>query len=270
MRKRRSPAATWRSPIISPRGGTRYHWHQHRGRRRRIGRHYRRDALSRRCNGSPSSCSPGPPARDHCLGAAAAGAVSAGTPILTPTAPGGVPIDKLLHPATSARSFEPDGSIHTTTVRAIVSLRVEDYRILQVGATTLYVTADHPFCTAPGTFQAAGSLHIGQRCWRASMGGWCPAGVERLAAVHGPLEVFNLQVDHAAHFFAAALAVHNKGGGCFCHWHACGYAGRPEAHRAALPRRQSPGLRPRRSASAVTTTTIRTIVSLGSGPARCD
>ena len=113
-------------------------------------------------------------------------------------------------------SYSPEGSIVHTKVQAIISHKVDEYIVLKTDRNTLAVTAEHPFYTGNGTFKTLDILKAGDTIFAWDGQALAPQRIFSLQKINKRVRVFNLQTDQPNTFFAAGLAVHNKGGGgCF-------------------------------------------------------
>lgn len=113
-------------------------------------------------------------------------------------------------------SYSPEGSIVRTKVKKIISHKVDEYIVLKTDRNTLAVTAEHPFYTGNGTFKTLDILKAGDTIYAWDGQTLSPQRIVSLQKINKRVRVFNLQTDEPNTFFAAGLAVHNKGGGgCF-------------------------------------------------------
>ena len=113
-------------------------------------------------------------------------------------------------------AFEENGAVVAATVERILTQEADEYVIVTTDQARLRVTPDHPFFIDNGVFKTVGSLRVGDRIMafdgRNSLTAQTIQQKERVA---GHVTVYNLQVDAPHTFFAAGVAAHNKGGGCF-------------------------------------------------------
>jgi len=77
----------------------------------------------------------------------------------------------------------------------------------------LHVTAEHPFYVDIGTFKTVESLKIGERVLAFDGSGLSAQYISQIKRIRGNVTVYNLETDEPHTFFAAGVAVHNKGGG---------------------------------------------------------
>jgi len=113
-------------------------------------------------------------------------------------------------------SYSPEGNIVHTKVKAIISHKVDEYIVLKTDRNTLAVTAEHPFYTGNGTFKTLDILKTGDTVFAWDGHALSPQHIVSLQKINKRVRVFNLQTDQPNTFFAAGLAVHNKGGGGGC------------------------------------------------------
>lgn len=135
-----------------------------------------------------------------------------GTPVLRAD---GTAVDiAAVRPGDAVLAFGPDGGTVPATVREVLVLDVDGHRVVTVGDVTLAVTDTHPFRGDDGAFREAGDLQPGDRVYAFDGdGGLLPRTVTAARRVPGPVTVYNLRTDAPHTFFAAGIAVHNKGGG---------------------------------------------------------
>lgn len=113
-------------------------------------------------------------------------------------------------------SYSPEGSIVHTKVKEIISHKVDEYILLKTDQNALQVTAEHPFYTGHGTFKTLDILKAGDTIFAWDGQALSPQRIVSLQKINKRVRVFNLQTDQPNTFFAAGLAVHNKGGGGGC------------------------------------------------------
>ena len=113
-------------------------------------------------------------------------------------------------------SYSPEGNIVHTKVKEIISHKVDEYIVLKTDRNTLAVTAEHPFYTGHGTFKTLDILKTGDTIFAWDGQALSPQRIVSLQKINKRVRVFNLQTDQPNTFFAAGLAVHNKGGGGGC------------------------------------------------------
>ncbi len=113
-------------------------------------------------------------------------------------------------------AYSPEGGIVHTRVREVIRHRVDEYFMLKTAHITLRVTAEHPFYTGNGTFRTLETLQTGDAIFAWDGQALSKQRIVSLEKVHARVRVFNLQTDHPNTFFAAGVAVHNKGGGGGC------------------------------------------------------
>jgi len=117
--------------------------------------------------------------------------------------------DKLL-------AYSPEGAMVHTRVKKVIRHRVDDYFLLKTAHVALGVTAEHPFYTGNGTFKTMEILRAGHAIFAWDGRTLSKQRIVSLEKVSRRVWVYNLQTDQPHTFFAAGLAVHNKGGGgCF-------------------------------------------------------
>ncbi len=145
------------------------------------------------------------------------GCFPCGTAVLTP-AGAQVSID-LLQLGDAVMAFDSEGLLQPATVRGCMRFLSDKHLALTLSnGSVMHVTAQHPVCMAPGSFCRADALSAGHRVMVAS--GDCErlvgATVTRVEDVADCTVVYNLSTTPHHTFFAADVAVHNKGGGGGC------------------------------------------------------
>ena len=133
------------------------------------------------------------------------------TPILLP---GGTrkPI-RDLRPGDRVLAFREDGTVVDAPVREILSVDADGYYAVTTSRAELRATAEHPFFVGNGTYKTVEALAEGDTVYAFDGQHLSPQTVRKIARVPGKVRVFNLRTDPPNTFFAAGVAVHNKGGG---------------------------------------------------------
>ena len=145
------------------------------------------------------------------------GCFTSGTAVLTPTG-SRVGIDQL-QLGDAVMAFDSEGLLQTATVRGCMRFLSDKHLALTLSnGSVMHVTAQHPVCVAPDTFCRADALCVGHRVMVAASD--CErlvgATVTRVEDVADGTVVYNLSTTPHHTFFAADVAVHNKGGGGGC------------------------------------------------------
>ncbi len=112
-------------------------------------------------------------------------------------------------------AFRSDGGSVETSVQAIIKNQVDRYVELATDRVVLYVTEDHPFYIGDGVYKTPSALKAGDCVMAFDGRGLTSRRIASIKIVERPATVYNLQTDWPNTFFAAGVAVHNKGGGCF-------------------------------------------------------
>ena len=113
-------------------------------------------------------------------------------------------------------AYSPEGNIVHTKAREVIRHKVDEYILLKTDRNTLQVTAEHPFYTGRGTFKTLDVLKTGDTIFAWDGQSLSEQRIVSLQKVYKHVRVYNLQTDQPNTFFAAGLAVHNKGGGGGC------------------------------------------------------
>ncbi len=133
------------------------------------------------------------------------------TPILLP---GGTrkPI-RDVRPGDRVLAFREDGTVVDALVREILSVDADGYYAITTSRAELRATAEHPFFVGDGTYKTVEALAEGDTVYAFDGQRLSPQTIRKIARVPGKVHVFNLRTDPPNTFFAAGVAVHNKGGG---------------------------------------------------------
>ena len=133
------------------------------------------------------------------------------TPILLP---GGTrkPI-RDVRPGDRVLAFREDGTVVDALVREILSAEADGHYAITTGRAELRATAEHPFFVGDGTYKTVEALAEGDTVYAFDGRHLSPQTIRKIARVPGKVRVFNLRTDSPNTFFAAGVAVHNKGGG---------------------------------------------------------
>lgn len=118
-------------------------------------------------------------------------------------------------PGDLVQAYNTDGRVATTTVRSIITHKVDEYYLVTTEQTVLNVTGEHPFFIGNGTFKTVENLKVGDAVYALHDGKLIPDQIKEIAKINRPTTVYNLQTDEPHTYFASGIAVHNKGGGCF-------------------------------------------------------
>ncbi len=121
----------------------------------------------------------------------------------------------IIRPGDEVLSFTPQGRLVRTRVLEVIQAEAEEFMVLQTDRARLRVTTDHPFYVGKGTFKTPETLRPGERLLAWDGASLAEQRIISMEIVRERSPVFNLQTDRPHTFFAAGLAVHNKGGGCF-------------------------------------------------------
>lgn len=141
------------------------------------------------------------------------GCFLADTPILRPD--GSSTLISSLRPGEKVLAFTPDGCVTAATIQEVLSLEVDAYVEVLTDRAVLRVTGDHPFYVGEATFRTLESLRPGDAVYAFDGNGLARQTLVSLRTVASRTRVYNLRTDAPHTFFAAGIAVHNKGGGCF-------------------------------------------------------
>lgn len=121
-----------------------------------------------------------------------------------------------IHPGDQVQAYDIDGTIVTTKVRAVLTHQVNSYYVVTTQTTTINVTGEHPFYIGKGEFKTVESLHAGDSIYAFDGKKLTKEVITHITQINKGITVFNLQTDEPHTYFAAGVAVHNKGGGGGC------------------------------------------------------
>lgn len=125
-----------------------------------------------------------------------------------------VPVSTI-RPGDELLAFTAQGRLVRTQVREVIQVEAEEFMVIQTDRARLRVTVDHPFYVGRGTFKTPEVLRPGDRLVAWDGASWAQQEILSMETVRKRSPAFNLQTNRPNTFFAAGLAVHNKGGGCF-------------------------------------------------------
>jgi hypothetical protein len=125
---------------------------------------------------------------------------------------GSLPISKI-QPGQRVMAFDANGTITEAAVREVLTAEESEYFIVKTDHAELKVTASHPFYVGNGEFRALEALNVGDNLFAYDGDGWHRQKIVSKERVAGPVTVYNLQTEEPHTYFAAGVAVHNKGGG---------------------------------------------------------
>lgn len=111
------------------------------------------------------------------------------------------------------RAYKKDGSLVNSTVEAIIKHQVDAYFVLTSQSKSIKVTGEHPFYVGNGQFKQVRHLHEGEVIFTIQHHSLHAEPIIRLVKVKTSTQVFNLKTSAPHTYFAAGIAVHNKGGG---------------------------------------------------------
>ena len=133
------------------------------------------------------------------------------TPILLP---GGTrkPI-RDVRPGDRVLAFREDATVVDALVREILSVDADGHYAVTTSRAELRATAGHPFFVGDGTYKTVEALAEGDTVYAFDGQRLSPQAIRKITRVPGKVRVFNLRTDPPNTFFAAGVAVHNKGGG---------------------------------------------------------
>lgn len=118
-----------------------------------------------------------------------------------------------IHPGDLVQAYEIDGNLVTTKVRNVLKHQVNTYYVVRTKTSTIKVTGEHPFYIGHGQFKTVEALRPGDLIYTFAGTKLKADQLLYINQVNAPTMVFNLQTDEPHTYFAAGVAVHNKGGG---------------------------------------------------------
>ncbi len=119
-----------------------------------------------------------------------------------------------IRPGDELLAYTAHGRLVRTKVRQVTRAEAEEFVVIMTDSARLRVTTDHPFYVGRGTFKTPEVLKPGDRVFAWDGASLAEQRILSMDCIRERSFVFNLQTDHPNTFFAAGLAVHNKGGGC--------------------------------------------------------
>jgi predicted lipid-binding transport protein (Tim44 family) len=118
-----------------------------------------------------------------------------------------------VRPGDSVLAFHENGAVAAVTVKSLLTSSAGAHFAIATDRAELRATGEHPFYTGNGTYKAVEALSSGDTVYAFDGRGLSPRKIRKIARIDGTVRVCNLQVDPPSTFFAAGIAVHNKGGG---------------------------------------------------------
>lgn len=119
-------------------------------------------------------------------------------------------------PGDQVKAYDSNGKLVATTVRAVFKHTVDAYYTLTTDKVMLNVTGEHPFYIGHGAFKTMEQLSVGDVIYGYDGNQLSQQTITSITKrVSTSITVYNLQTDDPHTYFAAGIAVHNKGGGCF-------------------------------------------------------
>jgi predicted lipid-binding transport protein (Tim44 family) len=118
-----------------------------------------------------------------------------------------------LRPGDVVLAFSQEGKLVSAAVQTVLVRQVDEYLTVVLEQATLNVTPQHPFYVGGGEFKPIDSLAVGDSVFACDGNGFFARRILSITRIAGPATVYNLQTDSPHTFFAAGIAVHNKGGG---------------------------------------------------------
>ena len=119
----------------------------------------------------------------------------------------------MIHAGDTVMAFNADLHPVPASVLEVVSIAVDGYLQITTDRVTLSVTDEHPFFVGDGKFKTAVALRSGDTVFAFDGRGLVPQVIRSITPVAGNVRVYNLRTDEPHTYFAAGIAVHNKGGG---------------------------------------------------------
>ena len=121
-----------------------------------------------------------------------------------------------IKPGDQVKAYETDGKLVTTQVHAVLKHEVNSYYVVTTEKIVLNVTGEHPFFVGKGIFKTVEKLHSGDLIYAFDGTKLAEQRIISIAKINATTMVYNLQTDEPHTYFAAGIAVHNKGGGGGC------------------------------------------------------
>ena len=110
-------------------------------------------------------------------------------------------------------AFDETGKLKVSTVRQIFRHEADEYLIIRTNHRQVSVTPEHPFRSGAGGFKGAGDLRVGDVIHVRGKEGLVTEAITEILRIGETVTVCNLHTDAPHTYFAAGIAVHNKGGG---------------------------------------------------------
>lgn len=120
---------------------------------------------------------------------------------------------KQIKPGDQIEAYDADGKFISSTVHAVFTHEVNAYFILTTNKVVLNVTGEHPLYIGNGEFKTVESLAAGDVIYAYDGNKLGKQYIASIRRINAAATVYNLQTNEPHTYFAAGIAVHNKGGG---------------------------------------------------------
>lgn len=120
---------------------------------------------------------------------------------------------KEIQPGDLVKAYEINDALVTTRVRHVLQHQVNAYYTVHTHSAIVNVTGEHPFYVGKGRFKTVEKLRAGDLIYIFTENHLKFDPITDIQKINAPTTVYNLQTDEPHTYFAAGIAVHNKGGG---------------------------------------------------------
>jgi predicted lipid-binding transport protein (Tim44 family) len=118
-----------------------------------------------------------------------------------------------IKPGDIVQAYEVNDSLVPAKVKQVLKHQVNSYYVIGTTSSTIKVTGEHPFYVGNGRFKTVETLHPGNLIYAFAGNQLRFERITSMKKVNAKTTVYNLQTDEPHTYFAAGIAVHNKGGG---------------------------------------------------------
>ncbi|WP_196398930.1 polymorphic toxin-type HINT domain-containing protein [Legionella saoudiensis] len=118
-----------------------------------------------------------------------------------------------IKPGDNVQAYEVNGALVPAKVKHVLTHQVSSYYVIGTTTTTIKVTGEHPFYVGNGRFKTVETLKSGDLIYAFAGNKLKFEPITFIKTINAKTTVYNLQTEEPHTYFAAGIAVHNKGGG---------------------------------------------------------
>ncbi|MFJ1267663.1 TIM44-like domain-containing protein [Legionella lytica] len=118
-----------------------------------------------------------------------------------------------IEPGDIVQAYEVNGALVPAKVKHVLKHQVNSYYVIVTTSVTIKVTGEHPFYVGKGRFKTVETLRPGNLIYAFAGNQLRFERITSMKKINAKTTVYNLQTAEPHTYFAAGIAVHNKGGG---------------------------------------------------------